>query len=183
MLDAFNDPDARVRFYACEALFNISCLSRAAILTHLYPIFDGLGKLFNDVDVEVKGGANLLDRLMKDIVVENAAAFDMRGFAAHLYRQKYFHSKNPHVRNLVIGWILLLHHVPAIDALDCLPAYLNCVFNMLSDRNTAIKNKADDALVGFLEQIRLQPTDLDFETIVPILEEQAHSQHALQRLT
>ena len=130
--DALNEPNARVRYYACEAMFNVSQVARAALLTHFDPIFDGLKKLFSDVDVDVKRGAELLDRSMKDIVIENAAAFDVCGFVAHLHHRQYFASANPHVRNLVIGWIQVLHDAPAIDALDWLPVYLDCVFNMLS---------------------------------------------------
>ena len=50
-------------------------------------IFDGLCKLFAHVDVDVKNGANLLDRLIKDIVTESDT-FDVEGFIPLLSKQR-----------------------------------------------------------------------------------------------
>jgi vacuole morphology and inheritance protein 14 len=46
-------------------LYNIAKVARGHILKYFNQIFDGLCKLFADVDVDVKNGANLLDRLIK----------------------------------------------------------------------------------------------------------------------
>ena len=43
VLTCFEDPDARVRYYACESLYNISKVARGAVL--VYNIFDGLCKV------------------------------------------------------------------------------------------------------------------------------------------
>lgn len=40
-------------------------VARGDILSYFNQIFDGLCKLFADVDVDVKNGSNLLDRLIK----------------------------------------------------------------------------------------------------------------------
>lgn len=40
-------------------------VARGDILGYFNQIFDGLCKLFADVDVDVKNGSNLLDRLIK----------------------------------------------------------------------------------------------------------------------
>ena len=71
VLHCFDDPESRVRYYACESLYNIAKVARGNVLRYFNPIFDGLTKLFADVDVDVKNGANLLDRLIKDIVTES----------------------------------------------------------------------------------------------------------------
>lgn len=71
VLHCFDDPESRVRYYACESLYNIAKVARGSILRYFNQIFDGLTKLFADVDVDVKNGANLLDRLVKDIVTES----------------------------------------------------------------------------------------------------------------
>ena len=71
VLHCFDDPESRVRYYACESLYNIAKVSRQTVLDDYFgQIWEGLTKLFADVDVDVKNGANLLDRLMKDIVTE-----------------------------------------------------------------------------------------------------------------
>ena len=95
-------------------------------------IFDGLCKLFADVDVDVKNGANLLDRLIKDIVTESES-FDVERFIPLL--QKYIRRTNPYIRQLLVGWITVLDSVPDINMLDWLPDFLDGLFNMLSDGN------------------------------------------------
>ena len=45
VLTCFEDPDARVRYYACEALYNISKVARGAVLVFFNNIFDGLCKV------------------------------------------------------------------------------------------------------------------------------------------
>jgi vacuole morphology and inheritance protein 14 len=70
VIECFDDSESRVCYYACESLYNISKVARTSILRYFNPIFDGLIKLFSAVDVGIKNGANLLDRLIKDIVTE-----------------------------------------------------------------------------------------------------------------
>ncbi len=109
-----DDPEARVRYYACESLYNIAKVVREDILIYFNQIFDGLCKLFADVDVDVKNGSNLLDRLIKDIVTESKT-FDVERFIPLL--QKYIRRSNPYIRQLLLGWIFVLDSVPDIRLL------------------------------------------------------------------
>lgn len=61
ILHCFDDPEARVRYYACESLYNVAKVSRQAILPYFNQIFEGLTKLYADVDVDVKNGSDLLN--------------------------------------------------------------------------------------------------------------------------
>ena len=45
VLTCFEDPDARVRYYACESLYNISKVARGAVLVFFNDIFNGLCKV------------------------------------------------------------------------------------------------------------------------------------------
>lgn len=72
ILACLADHDARVRYYACESMYNVAKVARAAILFYFNDIFNVLTKLAVDVESSVKNGAELLDRLMKDIVTEKA---------------------------------------------------------------------------------------------------------------
>nr|XP_019012864.1 vacuole morphology and inheritance protein 14 [Kwoniella pini CBS 10737]OCF51645.1 vacuole morphology and inheritance protein 14 [Kwoniella pini CBS 10737] len=72
VLACFQDPESRVRYHACESLYNIAKVSKGEILIHFNEIFDALSKLSSDSEMSVKNGAELLDRLMKDIVAEAA---------------------------------------------------------------------------------------------------------------
>ncbi|KAJ1548725.1 hypothetical protein HK405_000048, partial [Cladochytrium tenue] len=64
-LSCFSDPDARVRYYACEGMYNVAKVAR--------------GDLAADSDSSVKTGAELLDRLIKDIVCERSTYYPQEG--------------------------------------------------------------------------------------------------------
>jgi len=70
ILKCFRDQESRVRYYACEALYNVTKVARGKMLEFFNEIFDGLCQLSADADVDVKNGAQLLDRLLKDVVAE-----------------------------------------------------------------------------------------------------------------
>ncbi|KAF4677959.1 PtdIns(3,5)P(2) sythesis regulation factor [Perkinsus chesapeaki] len=74
VLYLFDDEDSRCRYYACEAMFNISKVARGLLLKgrRMCLALDGVCRLVADVDQEVKSGAQYLDRLLKDIVSDVA---------------------------------------------------------------------------------------------------------------
>lgn len=84
VIKCFVDQDTGVRYYACESLYNIAKIARGNILIYFNEIFDHLCKVTNfsfvfdnflqlaaDPDTKVRNGAQLLDRLIKDIVTES----------------------------------------------------------------------------------------------------------------
>ncbi|KAK9246028.1 vacuolar protein 14 C-terminal Fig4p binding-domain-containing protein [Lipomyces tetrasporus] len=75
VLACFGDQDARVRYYACESMYNIAKVAKGEILLYFNEIFDALCRLAADSELTVKNGADLLDRLIKDIVAEKAATY------------------------------------------------------------------------------------------------------------
>ena len=64
--------DSRVRYYACESLYNIAKVARGAIVTFFNDIFDNLCKMAADVDSNVQNAAHLLVATtdLKPIVAE-----------------------------------------------------------------------------------------------------------------
>jgi vacuole morphology and inheritance protein 14 len=50
VIKSFSDPEARVRYYACESLFNITKICRGAMLGFFGDIFVGVCKLVADQD-------------------------------------------------------------------------------------------------------------------------------------
>lgn len=125
VLTCFEDQDARVRYYACESLYNISKVARGAVLVFFNNIFDGLCKvrttplplshkcdhlilhlpptqLSSDSDANVRYGAELLDRLMKDVVSENPH-FDIDNFIFLLRSRIY--TKDGYARQFLVSWV------------------------------------------------------------------------------
>ena len=93
VLAAFCDLDARVRYYACEAMYNIVKTARGGLLlltecrgddffydengnvsadsdSFLRRLFDAACDLSADADADVQNAAHLLDGLVKDVVSE-----------------------------------------------------------------------------------------------------------------
>uniref|UniRef100_A0A6A7GC16 Protein VAC14 homolog n=1 Tax=Hirondellea gigas TaxID=1518452 RepID=A0A6A7GC16_9CRUS len=151
VLGLLKDQESRVRYYACESLYNITKVTRGDVLRFFNQIFDGLCTLYADVDIDVKNGAQLLDRLIKDVVTE-CDAFDVEKFIP-LLRER-IRIKNPFIRQLMVGWITVLDAVPDIDMLAYLPQFLGGLFDMLSDAQKDIRQQANSALAEFLREIR-----------------------------
>ncbi len=157
VLQLFSDTDNKVRFHACEAMYNIAKVTRSLILAYFNEIFDGLCKvslfihssnksqLCADSDNTVKNATLLLDRLMKDIVTEDEN-FDVEKFIP-LIRTRIT-TNNPYVRQFLLGWIMVLDSVPDIDMLIYLPQFMDGLFRMLSDPNKEIIHSASTVLEG-----------------------------------
>ncbi|KAJ3415398.1 hypothetical protein HDV05_004992 [Chytridiales sp. JEL 0842] len=79
ILACFGDPESKVRYYACESMYNVAKVARGEVLKYFNEIFDALSKLTADTDASVKNGSELLDRLIKDIVCERATYYPATG--------------------------------------------------------------------------------------------------------
>uniref|UniRef100_A0A674IZZ1 Protein VAC14 homolog n=1 Tax=Terrapene triunguis TaxID=2587831 RepID=A0A674IZZ1_9SAUR len=166
VLTCFNDADSRLRYYACEALYNIVKVARGSVLPHFNVLFDGLSKLAADPDPNVKSGSELLDRLLKDIVTESNK-FDLVGFIPLLRERIY--SNNQYARQFIISWILVLESVPDINLLDYLPEILDGLFQILGDNSKEIRKMCEVALGEFLKEIKKTPSSVKFAEMANIL--------------
>uniref|UniRef100_A0A6N2KRK8 Vacuolar protein 14 C-terminal Fig4-binding domain-containing protein n=1 Tax=Salix viminalis TaxID=40686 RepID=A0A6N2KRK8_SALVM len=179
VLFSFADQDSRVRYYACEALYNIAKVVRGDFIIFFNEIFDALCKLSADSDANVQSAAHLLDRLVKDIVTESDQ-FSIEEFIP-LLRDR-MNVLNPYVRQFLVGWITVLDSVPDIDMLGFLPDFLDGLFNMLSDSSHEIRQQADSALSEFLQEIKNSPS-VDYGRMAEILVQRAASPDEFTRLT
>jgi vacuole morphology and inheritance protein 14 len=167
VLQCFVDPDNKVRYYACESLYNMAKVARGKILPFFNELFDGLCKMAADPDVNVRNGAELLDRLIKDVVTEGNP-FDLEKFIPLLSdRVNVF---NPECRKFLVGWIDVLDKVPDIELLDHLAAFLDGLFNMLSDQSDAIRTAVETTLMEFCEEIKQKKSEtIDYAGLIKIL--------------
>ncbi|KAK4136194.1 ARM repeat-containing protein [Trichocladium antarcticum] len=180
VLACFTDQDARVRYYACEAMYNIAKVAKGEILIYFNHIFDALCKLGADSELSVKNGAELLDRLIKDIVSESAAtyvsvleqpppyheddkdapdetvelptAFSLKRFIPLLRDRIY--ALNPFTRTFLVGWIILLDSIPDLELVTFLPDFLGGLFRFLSDSNRDVHVATQGCLDKFLNEIK-----------------------------
>ncbi|KAG8437286.1 hypothetical protein GDO86_008114 [Hymenochirus boettgeri] len=180
VLTCFNDADSRLRYYACEALYNIVKVARGSVLPHFNVLFDGLSKLAADPDPNVKSGSELLDRLLKDIVTESNK-FDLVSFVPLLRERIY--SNNQYARQFIISWILVLESVPDINLLDYLPEILDGLFEILGDNAKEIRKMCEVSLGEFLKEIKKLPESVKFAEMANILVIHCQSTDDLIQLT
>jgi len=181
VLSLLKDQEPRVRYYACEALYNITKVTRTQVLPHFNNVFDGLCTLFEDADPDVRNGAALLDRLVKDVVTD-CDAFEVDKFIPILTER--IRNRHPNVRQLILGWIICLDSVPDIDMMKHLPSYLEGMFEMLNDDEKDLKQESARALSEFLREIQ-NSTTVSLGEMVRILVSQCKKEESPQvcRLT
>ncbi|KAK2784625.1 hypothetical protein FQN53_008343 [Emmonsiellopsis sp. PD_33] len=183
VLACFTDQDARVRYYACESMYNIAKVAKGELLLFFNDIFDALCKLASDSELSVKNGAELLDRLVKDIVSESAASYvsvlqvpkkphDTDAHGAEeteevsdlptafslanfipLLKER-IHVINPFTRTFLVSWLTLLDTIPDLELVFYLPAFLGGLFRFLSDPNRDVHTVTQGALETFLSEIK-----------------------------
>eukprot|EP01117_Protostelium_nocturnum_P008191 TRINITY_DN2920_c0_g1_i1.p1 TRINITY_DN2920_c0_g1~~TRINITY_DN2920_c0_g1_i1.p1 ORF type:complete len:747 (-),score=254.35 TRINITY_DN2920_c0_g1_i1:4-2244(-) len=167
VLKCFGNEDSRVRYYACESLYNIAKVARNHVLLYFNEIFDSLCKLYADPDLNVTNGAKLLDRLVKDIITENNEGLDIERFIGLLRERVYV--IHPECRQFLISWIMVLDSVPNIDLLSHLPKFLDGLFKMLKDNTKNIRLEAETCITEFLNNIKQESSQTDWAGFVGIL--------------
>lgn len=180
IMSCFSNPDSRVRYYACEALYNVVKVARGSVLPFFNDIFDALSKLAADPDQNVKNGCELLDRLLKDIVTESSS-FNLVAFMPLLRERIY--TKNPFARQFLVSWITVLDAVPDINMLIFLPEILDGLFHILGDPTMEIREMCETVLGEFLRNIIRNPQKADFAAMVNILIFHSQSTEELVQFT
>lgn len=131
--------------------------------------------------MSVKNGAELLDRLVKDIVSESAAsyvsvlevpdvyddkvkaelddpnadlptAFSLPRFIPLLKERIWV--VNPFTRNFLVGWLTLLDSIPDLELVTYLPSFLAGLLRFLGDQNPDVRASTQTCLDKFLNEIK-----------------------------
>lgn len=143
---SLSDQDNRVRYYACEALFNIAKAMQDGFITDqtlFVEVYSALFKLYGDPDEHVQNAATHLDEVLKSIVM-SSTDFDVEGFVQML--QEFLRALDPHKRQFLIGWVTTLASVPELDMLAFLPDIAGGMLQMLNDEHKEIRHAASKVL-------------------------------------
>lgn len=132
-------------------------------------------QLAADTELSVKNGAELLDRLIKDIVSESAASYvsilhpdeqisidasiDENPTAFSLPRfipllQERIYVLNPFTRTFLVSWITLLDSIPDLELVVFLPSFLGGILKFLTDTNPDVHTMTKACLDRFLQEIK-----------------------------
>ncbi|KAF7720935.1 hypothetical protein EC973_005759 [Apophysomyces ossiformis] len=181
ILSCFSNQDQKVRYYACESMYNIAKVAKGEVLRFFNSIFDALCKLSADSDITVKNGAELLDRLIKDIVSELATtyisphqpplntaesneplviptslprntAFSLPRFIPLLSQRIYV--LNSSARQFLVSWIGVLDSIPDLELVSFLPEFLDGLLQCLSDPSDDVRVATNVLLADFFEVIQ-----------------------------
>ena len=131
----------------------------------------------------VKNGAELLDRLIKDIVTEQASTYvsattvPSRPSSPHpstssdqirkneperafslprfipLLRERIY-VLNPFTRTYLVSWLTVLDSVPELELVSFLPDFLDGLLKFLGDPTVDIRTATQNVLADFLREIR-----------------------------
>jgi len=174
ILTCLSDADSRVRYYACESLYNVVKVSRESVLPLFNEIFASISEVVADPDQNVKNGSELLDRLLKDIVTESKI-FNVESFVPVLRERMY--TRDRFVRQFLVSWISVLDSVPDSCTVRFLPEFLDPLFNILDDPSPEISTMCDNLLGEFLGHIIERPERVDFGGMINILITHSQSNH------
>ncbi|CAO3620854.1 unnamed protein product [Cunninghamella echinulata] len=189
----FSNQDQKVRYYACESMYNIAKVAKGEVLRFFNSIFDALCKLSADSEVTVKGGAELLDRLIKDIVSELSTtyvspfqqplnsqegddkelptpsslprntAFSLPRFIPLLSQRIYV--RNSNARQYLVSWIGTLDSIPDLELVSFLPEFLDGLIQCLNDPSNDVRTSTRALLDDFLHEIRQAAAAAEIEEV------------------
>ncbi|VDL81896.1 unnamed protein product [Nippostrongylus brasiliensis] len=174
VLSCFNDPDLQVRYYACESLYNIVKICKTAVLSHFDQLFDVLWKLSADTDQNVRSGAELLDRLLMDIVVSKED-FDIANLMSLIRDRIYVQTSSN--RKFIVTWLNVMLTTPSFNLLPYVAEVSDGLFRMLADGQPAVRDVTETLLGQFLQGIHNKPEALSHEDrsqMVSVLLAHAH---------
>jgi len=144
--------------------------------SYLFVVADICFQLASDSELSVKNGAELLDRLVKDIVAESAAsyvsvlqisekedpndldetelptAFSLAKFIPLL--KERIHVIGPYTRNFLVSWLTLLDTIPDLELVTYLPEFLEGLIKFLGGPNKDVNVATQGLLDRFLSEIK-----------------------------
>ncbi|KAI6230079.1 hypothetical protein M3Y99_01098400 [Aphelenchoides fujianensis] len=132
-LTCFNDADSRVRYFACESLYNVVKICRSSALNHFEELFDALWKLSSDTEQTVRSGAELLDRLE---IVRSTPDFDVNELML-LIRERIYTSNSSN-RRFIISWLHAVLKMPGFSVKAFIPEVVDGLLKVLDDPSPAV---------------------------------------------
>ena len=127
-----NDDEGRVRYFACDAVSSVTRFVRSRILESFAIVFDCVCKLSGDGESETRQCATALDRMLKEVVTEQYKNNPSKEYGiVHAVGERMSYP-NVYVKQVCLGWVLLLDSIPNSDILPVLALFLSPLLSMVS---------------------------------------------------
>ena len=147
VVHACQDHSQRVRYYATESLFNVTKVIPSLAVQHFFILFEILRSLYADVDLDVRSGAELLDKKLKEVIVGAINSGSFSADACVPVFARFVYMRNKATKQLTLTWLQeFSEKLIGAPILEFLHLFLGGIFAMVSDPNTTIRQLALDFL-------------------------------------
>ena len=169
VVHACQDHSQRVRYYATESLFNVVKVIPTLAVQHFFILFEILRSLFADVDVDVRSGAELLDKKLKEVIVGAINSGQFTADACVPIFARFVCMRNKATKRLTLTWLQELNEkLFGAPVLDFLHLFLGGIFAMIADPNISIRQSALAFLQSVLPKLLIENNDGLFEEDAPM---------------
>jgi hypothetical protein len=150
VVHACQDHSQRVRYYATESLFNVVKVNPTLAVQHFFILFEILRSLYADVDVDVRSGAELLDKKLKEVIVGAINSGSFSADACVPIFARFVYMRNKATQRLTLTWLQELNEkLLGNPVLEFLHLFLGGIFAMIADPNIQIRQSA----LAFLQSV------------------------------
>jgi hypothetical protein len=150
VVHACQDHSQRVRYYATESLFNVIKVIPNLAVQHFFILFEILRSLYADVDVDVKSGAEMLDKKLKEVIVNAMNSGQFTADACVPVFARFVYMRNKATKRLTLTWLQeLTEKLVGKPILEFLHLFLTGIFDMIADPTAAIRQSA----LAFLQSV------------------------------
>ena len=163
VVHACQDHSQRVRYYATESLFNVIKVLPALAIEHFFVLFEILRSLWADVDVDVRSGAELFDKKLKEIIIGSINTGQFNADSCIPLFARFVHMRNKPTKRLTLTWLQQFSEkLVGAPLLEFLHLFLYDVFVMVSDPNSLIRQSALQFLNSMLPKLLMKNQDFEF---------------------
>ena len=162
VVHACQDHSQRVRYYATESLFNVTKVMPSLAVRHFFILFEILRSLYADVDLDVRSGAELLDKKLKEVIVGAINSGSFSADACVPVFARFVYMRNKPTKQLTLTWLREFgEKLVGAPILEFLHLFLGGIFAMVADPTTMIRQLALEFLQSVLPKLLV--TNEDFE--------------------
>lgn len=152
----------RVRYYATESLFNVIKVLPHLAVDHFFILFEILRSLFADVDVDVRSGAEMLDKQLKMQIVTAINAGQFNADTCIPLFARYLTMKNKPTKKLTLMWLKeFSDKLVGAPLLEFLHLFLCDVFAILADPHPPLLKEALQFLTSILPKLIIKNEDFE----------------------
>mmetsp|Transcript_1451 Transcript_1451/g.2089 ORF Transcript_1451/g.2089 Transcript_1451/m.2089 type:complete len:1590 (+) Transcript_1451:106-4875(+) len=162
VVHACQDNSPRVRYYATESLFNVIKVIPTVAVRHFFILFEILRSLYADVDVDVRSGAKLLDKKLREVIIGAINAGSFAADACIPVFSRFVHMRNKPTKRLTLTWLHdFSEGLIGAPLMEFLHLFLGDIFVMVADPNVSIRQLSLQFLNSVLPKLLMSNEDFE----------------------